>query len=132
MAFPSGKAVGLGSMWNTPYSVQEMADGNYALKSERKEGPPFQATVYRVRPGDECVDLRGEDDWVEIPEGILEITSWGPSRVCGRSADGQEVCGTNAVPVGTTLEGMRPVGGLMGNGMFARAREDVGAEGEEK
>jgi len=131
VAFPSGKAVALGLMWNTPYSVQEMADGNYALKSERKTEPPFTPTIYRVRPGDECVDMRVEDDWVEIPEGIRVITTWGRSRVCGPNADEEEVCGTNSVPVGTTLEGMRPVGLLMGNGMFAKAVPvDAGTEGE--
>lgn len=130
VAFPSGKAVALGSMWNTPYSVQEMADGNYALKSERKTEPPFTPTVYRVRLGDECVDRRVEDDWVEIPEGILEVSWWGRSRVCGPNADEEEVCGTNSVPVGTTLEGMRPVGLLMENGMFAKAVPgDAGTEG---
>ena len=131
VAFPSGKAVGLGSLWDTPYSVQEMADGNYALKSERKTEPPFSPTMYRVRVGDECVDFRVDDDWVEISADILKITSWGTRKVCGLNADNEEACGTNSVPVGTTLEGMRPVGVLMGNGMFARAREgDVGAEGE--
>ncbi len=132
VAFPSGKAVALGSMWDTPYTVQEMADGNYALKSERETKHPFTPTVYRVRLGDECVDFRVEDDWVEIPEDILKITSWGIGEVCGRNADDEEVCGTNSVPVGTTLEGMRPVGLLMESGVFAKAKEpkDDGSEGE--
>ena len=132
VAFPSGKAVALGSMWDTPYTVQEMADGNYALKSERKTEPPFTPTVYRVRLGDECVDMQVDDDWVEIPEGILKVSSWGRSRVCGPNADEEEVCGTNSVPVGATLEGMRPVGLLMENGVFAKAKEpkDDGSEGE--
>jgi hypothetical protein len=130
VAFPSGKAVVLGAMRGTPYSVQEMADGNYALKSEQEEEPPFTPTVYRVRLGDECVDRRVEDDWVEIPEGIRDITTWGRSRVCGPNADEEEVCGTNSVPVGTTLEGMRPVGLLMGNGVFAPVVAGAGTEGE--
>ena len=130
VAFPSGKAVALGSMWDTPYSVQEMADGNYVLKSEREREPPFTPTVYRVRLGDECVDMQVDDDWVEIPEGILKVSSWGRSRVCGSTADEEEVCGTNSVPVGATLEGMRPVGLLMENGMFAKAVPgDAGTEG---
>lgn len=126
VAFPSGKAVALGPMWDTPYSVQEMADGNYALKSEREMEPPFSPTTYRVRVGDECVDFRIDDDWVEIPAEILEVTSWGTRGVFGRNADNERVCGTNWVPMGATMEGMRLVGWMTEDREFAWAGEPTG------
>jgi hypothetical protein len=134
VAFPSGRAVALGEMWHTPYSVQEMADGNYALLCERESEPPFPSTSYRVRPGDECVDMRVGDDWAEIPADVLWVTSWGNGGVCGRIPGDEEVCGTNSVPVGATQEGMRPVGRLAENGTFARSPdpEAAGAEAEKK
>ena len=125
LAFPSGKAVALATMWDGPYSVQELADGNYVLKREREKEHEIPTKLYRVRPGDECVDMLFRDDWQEIPTDILQVTAWGSLGIRGRNADEEEVCGTNSMPVGTTLEGMKPVGLLMGNGVFAKASADA-------
>lgn len=127
VAFPSGKAVALATMWDGPYSVQELADGNYVLKREREKEHEIPTKLYRVRPGDECVDMLFRDDWQEIPTDILQVTAWGSLGIRGRNADEEEVCGTNSMPVGTTLEVIRPVGWLLKNGMFARGLEEEGS-----
>ena len=124
VTFPSGKAVALATMWDGPYSVQELEDGNYVLKREREKELEI---IYRVRPVDECVDMLFRDDWLEIPSDILQVTEWGSRGIRGRNADEEEVCGTNSVPVGATLEVMRPVGWLLKNGIFARGLEEEGA-----
>ena len=137
LAFASGKTVPmrLGGMTAT---LHETADGNYVLE-EKKDGPGvslFQET-YRIRPGDERLDQKVYGAWVEWPEGLREYkgTSWlrDGSRRCveGLDENGNEVKGTNSVPVNATMEGMRLVGRVSGDRKFERAGAgDVGAEGD--
>lgn len=135
VAFASGKTVPmwLGGMTAT---LHEMADGNYVLKKEDGPGIPLFQQMYRIRPGDERLDEKVYGAWVEWPEGLRKYkgASWsldGSERsVEGVDGDGNEVKGTNSVPVGATMKGMRLVGKVTADREFKRSGEAPGAEGK--
>ncbi len=126
VAFPSGGTVEMGDLWQTPYLLNAMPDGNYALVSEWHKRFPnstrLSPTFYRIRPSDARVDFRVENDWVELPPDLRYPARGGSAAVCGRNARGEPVQGTVSVPVADTLEDLRPVGYLLANSTFAPIR----------
>lgn len=127
VAFPSGGTVEMGSLWETPYLLNAMPDGNYALVSEWHKqftnSPWLTPTYYRIRPADARVDLRVENDWVELPPDLRYPTKSGSSAVHGRNARGEPVQSTVSVPVSATLDDLRPIGYLLDNSAFATIRQ---------
>ena len=126
-AFPSGGTVEMGSLWETPYLLNAMPDGNYALVSEWHKkftnSPWLSPTYYRIRPADARVDLRVGNDWVELPPDLRYPTKNGSSTVRGRNARGEPVQSTLSVPVASSLDTLRPVGYLLDNATFAPIRQ---------
>ena len=128
LAFASGKTVPM-RLHGMTATLHEMTDGNFALQEEDEH-------TYRIRPGDERLDQKVFGAWVEWPEGLREYkgTSWSldGSRRCveGLDENGNEVKGTNSVPVGATMEGMRLVGKVTADREFKRSGEAPGADGE--
>lgn len=127
VAFPDGAAAGLGNLWDKPFDLCTLPDGNYALVSKwdaqfPDKEPRNAPTTYRIRPADGRVDLRYGDQWVELPADLHFLTSRNGLCVRGRNAAGEDVQSTNTVPVGATLEGLRPVGRLLDNGVFGLLR----------
>ena len=124
VAFPSGRTAMMGSRWDAPYTLYAMADGNYLLESVREVENPGSTPIYRIRPADGRVDVRVADEWVEMPEDMQEPVSWDHRGLKGRNAAGELIPGTNAVPVGTTTDGMLAMGRLRGwDGVYAPCRE---------
>ncbi len=140
LAFASGKTVPM-RLHRMTATLHEMTDGNFALQEEDEH-------TCRIRPGDERLDQMVFGAWVEWPEGLREYkgASWSRdgSRRCveGLDENGNVVKGTNSVPVGATMEGMRLVGRVSGDRKFERAGEpkeeptgdgaggEMGVEGE--
>ena len=127
VAFPSGGTVEMGSMWETPYLLNAMPDGNYALVSEWHKkytnSPRLTPTIYRIRPADARVDLRVDNAWVELPPDLRYPGESGSSAVHGRNARGEPVQSAVSVPVAATLDDLRPVGYLLDNSAFAIIRQ---------
>ena len=127
VAFPSGGTVEMGSLWETPYLLNAMPDGNYALVSEWHKrftnSLPRTPTSYRIRPADARVDLRVGNDWVELPPDLRYPAGSGSASVHGRTARGEPVRSTLSVPVAGTLDTLRPVGYLLDNSAFAPIRQ---------
>ena len=125
-AFPSGGTVEMGRLWETPYRLNAMPDGNYALVSEWHKkftnSPWLTPTFYLIRPADARVDLRVVNDWVELPPDLRFPAGSGYSSVHGRNARGEPVQGSVSVPVGATLDELQPVGYLLDNATFAPIR----------
>ena len=126
VAFPSGGTVEMGSLWKPPYLLNAMPDGNYALVSEWHKGftnsSRISPTFYRIRPADARVDLRVDNDWVELPPDLRYPMKSGSAAVHGRNARGEPVQSTVSVPVASTLDDLRPVGYLLANSTFAPIR----------
>ena len=117
----------MGSLWETPYLLNAMPDGNYALVSEWHKrftnSLSLTPTFYRIRPTDARVDLRVGNDWVELPPDLRYPGKSGSSAIHGRNARGEPVQSTVSVPVAATLDTLRPVGHLLDNSAFAPLRQ---------
>jgi hypothetical protein len=127
VAFPFGGTVEMGGLWETPYLLNAMPDGNYALVSEWHKrftnSPPRTPTSYRIRPAEARVDLRVGNDWVDLPPDLRYPAGSGSASVHGRTARGEPVRSTVSVPVAGTLDTLRPVGYLLENSAFAPIRQ---------